>query len=352
MSGQFYLHYTAWRKRRVSIKGIEVFLWTMRGPLQMWKDNARVLNLRKVRKHFLLFQSVHILPPFLQEQILWLMKWCGGTTACTTVRLRLQGTRQVTRIRRWSSLSCVSAAGTFYLSTPPWHFFSSYRKKRKKKKKQKQARPGCYFWIASLWSSLTKINLFAPHYIVQLESVGQELYLLGCLALGTAPVYFLWPLLGFSPADWLTVIFIILGALLLLLLIGVCWCQCCPQYCCCYIRCPCCPTRCCCPEEGERGWTGSGMACCWSLVPHTDQLQNHRLFQVLLHNFHPSKALGPLASAQKLILGLQSQVRGFLSCPHSSLPTAFFKWLGLLMAFPQWLWDSCTPLFAFSTDLA
>ncbi|KAM4889217.1 immunoglobulin-like domain-containing receptor 1 isoform 2-T2 [Thomomys bottae] len=47
---------------------------------------------------------------------------------------------------------------------------------------------------------------------------------------------------------WLTVMFIIMGALLLLLLIGVCWCQCCPQYCCCYIRCPCCPTRCCCPE--------------------------------------------------------------------------------------------------------
>ncbi|KAM6222617.1 immunoglobulin-like domain-containing receptor 1 isoform 2-T2 [Rhynchocyon petersi] len=48
---------------------------------------------------------------------------------------------------------------------------------------------------------------------------------------------------------WLTVILIILGALLLLLLIGVCWCQCCPQYCCCHIRCPCCPARCCCPEE-------------------------------------------------------------------------------------------------------
>ncbi|XP_059866737.1 immunoglobulin-like domain-containing receptor 1 [Delphinus delphis] len=48
---------------------------------------------------------------------------------------------------------------------------------------------------------------------------------------------------------WLTVILIILGALLLLLLIGVCWCQCCPQYCCCYVRCPCCPDRCCCPEE-------------------------------------------------------------------------------------------------------
>nr|XP_045003713.1 immunoglobulin-like domain-containing receptor 1 isoform X2 [Jaculus jaculus] len=48
---------------------------------------------------------------------------------------------------------------------------------------------------------------------------------------------------------WLTVIFILMGALLLLLLIGVCWCQCCPQYCCCYIRCPCCPTHCCCPEQ-------------------------------------------------------------------------------------------------------
>ncbi|KAM9696102.1 immunoglobulin-like domain-containing receptor 1 isoform 4-T7 [Dama dama] len=48
---------------------------------------------------------------------------------------------------------------------------------------------------------------------------------------------------------WLTVIFIVLGALLLLLLIGVCWCQCCPQYCCCYLRCPCCPNRCCCPQE-------------------------------------------------------------------------------------------------------
>ncbi|XP_013370560.1 PREDICTED: immunoglobulin-like domain-containing receptor 1 isoform X3 [Chinchilla lanigera] len=48
---------------------------------------------------------------------------------------------------------------------------------------------------------------------------------------------------------WLTVIFIVLGAVLLLLLIGICWCQCCPQYCCCYIRCPCCPARCCCPEE-------------------------------------------------------------------------------------------------------
>ncbi|XP_065512638.1 immunoglobulin-like domain-containing receptor 1 [Caloenas nicobarica] len=48
---------------------------------------------------------------------------------------------------------------------------------------------------------------------------------------------------------WLTVLLIVLGGLLLLLLIGVCWCQCCPQYCCCHIPCVCCPTRCCCNEE-------------------------------------------------------------------------------------------------------
>ncbi|XP_074839654.1 immunoglobulin-like domain-containing receptor 1 [Carettochelys insculpta] len=48
---------------------------------------------------------------------------------------------------------------------------------------------------------------------------------------------------------WLTVIFIVLGALLLLILIGVCWCQCCPQHCCCHVRCACCPARCCCNEE-------------------------------------------------------------------------------------------------------
>ncbi|XP_072820202.1 immunoglobulin-like domain-containing receptor 1 isoform X2 [Vicugna pacos] len=76
-----------------------------------------------------------------------------------------------------------------------------------------------------------------------------KLIVLQCSRLKHAPAHVVQPLLGFSAADWLTVIFIILGALLLLLLIGVCWCQCCPQYCCCYIRCPCCPTRCCCPEE-------------------------------------------------------------------------------------------------------
>lgn len=57
--------------------------------------------------------------------------------------------------------------------------------------------------------------------------------------------------LSISPIDWLTVLLIVLGGLLLLLLIGICWCQCCPQHCCCHIRCVCCPTRCCCNEKGE-----------------------------------------------------------------------------------------------------
>ncbi|XP_043556961.1 immunoglobulin-like domain-containing receptor 1 isoform X1 [Chiloscyllium plagiosum] len=48
---------------------------------------------------------------------------------------------------------------------------------------------------------------------------------------------------------WLTVILIIMGILLLFILITICWCQCCPQRCCCYLRCVCCPKRCCCPEE-------------------------------------------------------------------------------------------------------
>ncbi|XP_040900731.1 lipolysis-stimulated lipoprotein receptor isoform X2 [Toxotes jaculatrix] len=48
--------------------------------------------------------------------------------------------------------------------------------------------------------------------------------------------------------DWLFVVLVILGFLLLLLLIGICWCQCCPHTCCCYVSCPCCPERCCCPR--------------------------------------------------------------------------------------------------------
>ncbi|XP_067366962.1 lipolysis-stimulated lipoprotein receptor isoform X2 [Channa argus] len=48
--------------------------------------------------------------------------------------------------------------------------------------------------------------------------------------------------------DWLLVVLVVFGFLLLLMLIGICWCQCCPHTCCCYVSCPCCPDRCCCPR--------------------------------------------------------------------------------------------------------
>ncbi|KAM9224366.1 lipolysis-stimulated lipoprotein receptor isoform 1-T1 [Dugong dugon] len=48
--------------------------------------------------------------------------------------------------------------------------------------------------------------------------------------------------------DWLFVVVVCLAFLLLFLLLGICWCQCCPHTCCCYVRCPCCPDKCCCPK--------------------------------------------------------------------------------------------------------
>ncbi|XP_027286899.1 lipolysis-stimulated lipoprotein receptor isoform X2 [Cricetulus griseus] len=48
--------------------------------------------------------------------------------------------------------------------------------------------------------------------------------------------------------DWLFVVVVCLAGLLFFLLLSICWCQCCPHTCCCYVRCPCCPDKCCCPE--------------------------------------------------------------------------------------------------------
>ncbi len=71
----------------------------------------------------------------------------------------------------------------------------------------------------------------------------------GCLF---SPTVNFFPLLFSSPSpDWLLVVLVVLGFLLLLLLIGICWCQCCPHTCCCYVSCPCCPERCCCPRARE-----------------------------------------------------------------------------------------------------
>ncbi|XP_071196981.1 immunoglobulin-like domain-containing receptor 2 isoform X3 [Salvelinus alpinus] len=49
--------------------------------------------------------------------------------------------------------------------------------------------------------------------------------------------------------EWTFVGSVVLGSILFLLLMGICWCQCCPHSCCCYLRCCCCPDTCCCPRQ-------------------------------------------------------------------------------------------------------
>ncbi|KAL4636292.1 immunoglobulin-like domain-containing receptor 2 isoform X1 [Arapaima gigas] len=49
--------------------------------------------------------------------------------------------------------------------------------------------------------------------------------------------------------EWVFVGIVVLGGLAFILLVGICWCQCCPHSCCCYVRCPCCPETCCCPRH-------------------------------------------------------------------------------------------------------
>ncbi|XP_020794830.2 immunoglobulin-like domain-containing receptor 2 isoform X2 [Boleophthalmus pectinirostris] len=49
--------------------------------------------------------------------------------------------------------------------------------------------------------------------------------------------------------EWAFVGSVVLGSVLFLLLLGICWCQCCPHSCCCYLSCCCCPDTCCCPRH-------------------------------------------------------------------------------------------------------
>ncbi|XP_067298454.1 immunoglobulin-like domain-containing receptor 2 isoform X2 [Pseudorasbora parva] len=49
--------------------------------------------------------------------------------------------------------------------------------------------------------------------------------------------------------EWVFVSAVVMGSALVILLVGVCWCQCCPHSCCCYVRCCCCPETCCCPRH-------------------------------------------------------------------------------------------------------
>uniref|UniRef100_A0A8C4QXG2 Immunoglobulin-like domain containing receptor 2 n=1 Tax=Eptatretus burgeri TaxID=7764 RepID=A0A8C4QXG2_EPTBU len=60
--------------------------------------------------------------------------------------------------------------------------------------------------------------------------------------------------------DWLFVVLVALAGIILIILLSICWCQCCPHTCPCYVRCPCCPERCCCPRalyEAGKAATGS-----------------------------------------------------------------------------------------------
>lgn len=51
--------------------------------------------------------------------------------------------------------------------------------------------------------------------------------------------------------EWVFVAAVALGSVLFLLLVGICWCQCCPHSCCCYVSCWCCPDTCCCPRHRQ-----------------------------------------------------------------------------------------------------
>ncbi|XP_019898071.2 immunoglobulin-like domain-containing receptor 2 isoform X2 [Esox lucius] len=63
--------------------------------------------------------------------------------------------------------------------------------------------------------------------------------------------------------EWAFVGSVALGVILSIVLFGVCWCQCCPHSCCCYVSCWCCPDTCCCPRhlyeagKGYRSTTSS-----------------------------------------------------------------------------------------------
>ncbi|XP_058516562.1 immunoglobulin-like domain-containing receptor 2 isoform X4 [Ochotona princeps] len=54
--------------------------------------------------------------------------------------------------------------------------------------------------------------------------------------------------------EWVFIGLVILGIFLFFVLVGICWCQCCPHSCCCYVRCPCCPDSCCCPQAFRKGY--------------------------------------------------------------------------------------------------
>uniref|UniRef100_A0A3Q0R092 Ig-like domain-containing protein n=1 Tax=Amphilophus citrinellus TaxID=61819 RepID=A0A3Q0R092_AMPCI len=69
------------------------------------------------------------------------------------------------------------------------------------------------------------------------------------LVLGKTYVFIMQDFVLCVLAEWVFVLAVALGSILFLLLVGVCWCQCCPHSCCCYVSCWCCPDTCCCPRH-------------------------------------------------------------------------------------------------------
>ncbi|KAJ7320290.1 hypothetical protein JRQ81_019801 [Phrynocephalus forsythii] len=124
--------------------------------------------------------------------------------------------------------------------------------------------------------------------------------------------------------NWLTVLLIVLGGLLLLLLIGVCWCQCCPQHCCCHVRCPCCPTRCCCNEkvlERHHFMKQAQQLLPW--MTHHSSSSSYQLNPLLQRDvsLHSSQPPPPqVAPSNKYLDQLESEIRN-LNLSQPALPS-------------------------------
>ncbi|XP_020640585.3 immunoglobulin-like domain-containing receptor 1 isoform X1 [Pogona vitticeps] len=124
--------------------------------------------------------------------------------------------------------------------------------------------------------------------------------------------------------NWLTVIFIIFGGLLLLLLVGVCWCQCCPQHCCCHVRCPCCPTRCCCNEkvlERHHFMKQAQQLLPW--MAHHSASSSYQLNPLLQRDVSLQSSQPPLplvAPSNKYLDQLESEIRN-LNLSQPALPS-------------------------------